>query len=94
MCASGIAIGVIGDFDETRPAHLTTNRALAHGSASLSTGFEIVWLPTRELETEDGLESLQHFSGLWGAPGNHASSLGMIRAIQFARQGPIPYLGT
>jgi len=94
MCASKVAIGVIGDFDETRPAHLATNRALDHGSAALFTEFEIVWLPTKELETEDGLESFQHFSGLWGAPGNHASSLGMIRAIQVARQRHIPYLGT
>lgn len=94
MRSRRIAVGVIGDFDQTRPSHLATNRALAHGSTTVCAELEIVWLPTRELETEDGLKSLQNYSGLWGAPGNHASSLGMIRAIQVARQHQIPYLGT
>lgn len=94
MSCKKIAVGVIGDFDVTRPSHLATNRALVQTSDFLSIELEVTWLPTNELEAEDALENLQKYSGLWGAPGEHDSALGMINAIQVARQQQIPYLGT
>lgn len=89
-----IRIGVIGDFDPSRPSHQATDNALAHTCQRFSADFEIIWQPTRELENQGPLEDLSNFSGLWGAPGDHQSSLGMINAIKVAREQEIPYLGT
>lgn len=94
MSALKIQIGIIGDFDAKRPSHLATNNALIHAAELTSGDFEICWLPTRKLETDESCTALQSYSGLWGAPGDHDSSLGMINAIRAAREQNIPYLGT
>jgi CTP synthase (UTP-ammonia lyase) len=43
---------------------------------------------------DDKLALLQEFDGVWGAPGDPKSSLGVINAVQFSREKDIPYLGT
>ncbi len=87
-------IAVIGDFDKNRPSHVATDKALKHSAASLSLNIESHWIPTKPLENESNLKRLENFDGIWGAPGDPESSLGVVNAIQIAREKKIPYLGT
>lgn len=87
-------IAVIGDYDQNRPSHLATHKAVQHTAASLSKELFVQWIPTKALEADDNLAQLRDFDGVWGAPGVPDSSLGVINGIQVARETSIPYLGT
>jgi CTP synthase (UTP-ammonia lyase) len=87
-------IAIIGDFDESRPSHAATGNALMHSAAVLLSNIEMCWLPTESLEEAGNLLALETYSGIWGAPGIPQSSLGLVNAIQVAREKHIPYLGT
>ena len=89
-----LRIGVIGDFDKDRPSHVATANAIYHAAAALFSPVDIRWIPTLPLENPDNLKCLFALGGIWGAPGDHDSSLGIINAIQVARENNIPYLGT
>ena len=87
-------IAIIGDFDKGRPSHVATSECIQRTSNYLSKQAMTEWLPTRSFELSHTLAKLQEFDGIWGAPGDHDSQLGMVNAIQFARENNIPYLGT
>ena len=87
-------IAIIGDYDQNRPSHVATSECLRRTSSYVSEQIETEWLPTLTLEANHALSELQNFDGIWCAPGDHDSQLGMINAIQFSREKNIPYLGT
>lgn len=87
-------IAVIGDYNKNRPSHIATSEAIQQGAKHISQELWFQWLPTRFFENKDYLNSLENYDGIWGAPGEHKSSLGYINAIQLAREKNIPYLGT
>lgn len=87
-------IAIIGDYDQERPSHVATSGCLRRTSRYLSRQVEAEWLPTPLFEADHNLAKLLKFDGVWGAPGDPDSQLGMINAIQFAREKEIPYLGT
>lgn len=87
-------IAIIGDYDQNRPSHVATVECLRRTSSYVSEQIATEWLPTLSLEANHTLAELRDFDGIWGAPGDHDSRLGMINAIQFSRENNIPYLGT
>ena len=87
-------IAVVGDYDHNRPSHLATSEAIEKSAIHFSQEVRVEWVPTRPFEIADKLALLQEFDGIWGAPGDHHSSLGYINAIRVAREAQIPYLGT
>lgn len=87
-------IAVIGDYDKNRLSHIATSEAIAQSANYVSQEVFVQWLPTQSLEGNNVPMLLQEFDGIWGAPGEPNSSLGIINAIQFARENDIPYLGT
>lgn len=87
-------IAIIGDYDQNRPSHVATSEAIQHTTNYLSRDPHVQWIPTQSLENDAALIQLQEFDGIWGAPGDPESSLGVINAIQVARKNDIPYLGT
>jgi len=85
---SGTRIGIVGDFDARREAHLAIPKALA-GAAGQPV--EAVWVATDSV----GIEPLAGFQGLWCAPGiPYRDAAGALRAIHFARTTGTPFLGT
>jgi CTP synthase (UTP-ammonia lyase) len=89
-----IRIGLIGDYNPQVKSHLAIPKALELASAGLERRVEPVWLETRELEgaTE---RHMSLFDGLWGVPGSPYESMeGALRAIRFARERGVPFLGT
>ena len=90
-----VSVGIIGDFDESRPSHIATNDALNHAANQLLIKINIVWLPTPSLLTEDGQRSLKQFDAIWASPGSPYQSMdGAIRGIQLARELNLPFFGT
>ncbi len=87
-------IAIIGDYDQNRPSHVATSEAIQNTANYLSKDPLVQWIPTQSLESDEALIQLLEFDGIWGAPGDPESKLGVINAIQLARKNNIPYLGT
>lgn len=89
---SKVHIGIIGDYEETRPSHIATNEAIRHCSKYLCIETEVSWLPTEILE---GIIDLSAFDAFWCAPGSpYKSFAGAINAIRFVRENDYPFIGT
>ena len=87
-------IAVVGDYDKNRPSHLATSKAIEKSAHHISAEVRVDWVPTQRLEAAEECSLLRECDGIWGAPGDHQSSLGYIHAIQVAREADLPYLGT
>ncbi len=89
-----VQIGVVGDYDATKPTHLATDAAIAHASEQLGSACDTTWVATDEISTY-GVEVLKSFDGLIVAPGSpYRSCDGALAAIEQARVHDIPLLGT
>jgi CTP synthase (UTP-ammonia lyase) len=85
-------IALVGDHDAAVPAHRAIPRALAMAAAALATPLEFRWLPTERI---DGTAALAPFDALWCVPASPYRSMdGALRAIRFARERQLPFLGT
>lgn len=88
-------IGILGDFDPKSPTLLAIEKSLQHASAQLGMPVEAKWIPTPSLEGPGAEKALEHFDGIWAAPGSPYQSFdGMLKGIQFARERDWPFLGT
>jgi CTP synthase (UTP-ammonia lyase) len=90
-----LRIGLIGDFNLQVPAHRAIPRALALAAEKLGHAhLETAWIPTASLQHGAG-PPLSSFHAFWCTPGSpYASMEGALRAIQFAREKSLPFLGT
>lgn len=93
-------IGLIGDRNESVPAHRAIPPALELAAATLDepAQIEVVWLP---IETLAGVDPdlltarLSAFGGLWCVPNSpYASEAGALAGIRYARENGVPFLGT
>ena len=92
---STVTVGIIGDADESHPAHKVTDSALNHAAKHLSIEANISWIPTKSLLTPEGQQRLKQFDGVLAAPGGaYQSPDGAVSGIQFAREQNYPFLGT
>ncbi len=84
----------IGDFCLS-DSYISVNQALVHAGAALDVGIDITWIDSKKLELDDSaLLKLKEFDGII-VPGGFGSSgvEGKIKAVKFARENDIPYLG-
>jgi CTP synthase (UTP-ammonia lyase) len=92
--AKSITIGIIGDFDETKPSHIATNAALQHTAVFLSLDVKIDWLGTGNLRKKSVKDTIGQYRGLLAAPTPYFFVDGVIKGIRLAREMNIPFLGT
>ena len=86
-----VRIAIVGDFNRHKHSHWATEAALFHAAAGLGLAVAPQWLPTPSIDAQ----CLAGFDGIFGAPGSPFVSMeGMLRAIEYARQRDVPYLGT
>lgn len=89
-----LRIGIIGDFDASRPTHAATDEALIHAARSLNIDVAATWLPTVSLRRRSASD-LGSFAGFFVAPGSPYRSIdGALHAIRYAREDRAPLLGT
>ena len=89
-----LKIGIIGDFDKSRPSQTRIGEALDHASKELSVSVDIIWLPTKSLDMQTAVTTLLDFHALWAGPGVYENPEGAIRAIKFCRERQWPFIGT
>jgi CTP synthase (UTP-ammonia lyase) len=90
--ASPLRIGLVGDRDETITAHRAIPVALSLASAALGPAVQPTWLHT---DTLIDARAVDGFDALWCVPGSPYRSMdGALRAIRFAREDGVPFLGT
>jgi len=89
---SAIRVGLIGNYDESVPAHRAIPRALALSAEALGCALKWEWVATEQISSS---EQLQKYDGLWCIPASPYRSMeGALRAIRWAREQQRPFLGT
>jgi CTP synthase (UTP-ammonia lyase) len=89
-----IHVGLIGDYNPEVTAHIAIPRAIALAAQSLECGAETTWLPTPSLE-HNTERLLADYDALWCVPASPYKSMeGALRAIRFARERGVPFLGS
>ncbi|MCD6381985.1 MAG: CTP synthase [Candidatus Aenigmarchaeota archaeon] len=84
----------IGDF-YLPDSYISINEALKHAGANLNVGVKIDWIDSKIYERDESkLQELKKYDGII-VPGGFGTSgvEGKIKAIRFARENKIPYLG-
>jgi CTP synthase (UTP-ammonia lyase) len=88
-------IGIIGDYDESKPSHQATNRALNHAAKRFSAVVNITWLPTPSFLIDASEERIRKYDGILVSPGSpYKNMAGAIRGIRSAREANLPLIGT
>ncbi len=88
-----VTIGVVGKYTDLTDAYMSIQEAFNHAGSELSTRVNIEWIESDEFD--DGpLDQLAELDGIL-VPGGFGSrgTEGKIRAIQYAREHQIPFLG-
>ncbi len=90
----GIRIGLIGDYDPRIRAHNCIPSALKLAGDAVECVVTLTWIATTAAEDFAQRERLG-CRGLWCVPGSpYVNMNGALRAIRFAREKRIPFLGT
>ena len=96
MCSSDLKIGVFGKYASNAvEAYLSLKEALIHAGLANDCKVDIQWIKAEDLE--DGGSAADKFKGLDGIiiPGGFDGRgvEGKIKAIKYARENKIPFLG-
>jgi CTP synthase (UTP-ammonia lyase) len=87
-----VTIGLIGDRNDSVPAHQAIPLALENAAAELGMAAAYEWVPTERIRSASRVAA---FDGLWCVPASPYRSMeGALLAIRCAREGRIPFLGT
>ena len=91
-----VNIAVVGKYTILKDAYKSMIEALIHGGVAHNVGVNIDWVESEQLESdpEAAVERLENADGVLvpGAFGERGAD-GMIRAVKFAREHGVPYLG-
>jgi CTP synthase (UTP-ammonia lyase) len=91
---SPVRIGLIGDHDPTVTAHRAIPRALALAATDARVDLDAEWVHTSTIPDSPD-DMLARFNGIWCVPASpYANTEGALRAIRYARERGIPFLGT
>jgi CTP synthase (UTP-ammonia lyase) len=89
-----ISVALIGDHDESKPAHRAIPVALQMAGSALGHPVEWEWCATSSFLHGAGARLKTH-SCAWCVPGSpYESEAGALEAIRFARESEMPFLGT
>ena len=88
-----LKIALVGDYNPSVIAHDAISKAIELAAKAIQVDVKISWVPSVSLEFT-ALELLD-YQGIWCVPGSpYKSMTGVLRAITFAREVQIPFLGT
>jgi CTP synthase len=91
---SVVKIALVGKYVELHDAYLSVKEALHHAGSRCGVEVNIKWIHSSELEKEQNISLLTDCEGIL-VPGGFGErgTEGKIRAVQYARENKIPYLG-
>jgi CTP synthase len=89
-----VHIALVGKYVELHDAYFSVREALEHAGLAHGLEVKIDWLHSSDLEKDRGWEVIQNADGII-VPGGFGSRgiEGKIKAIRYAREKKIPYLG-
>jgi CTP synthase len=89
-----VNIALVGKYVELHDAYMSVREALKHAALSLNVEVNISWVHSTDLERSNNLEAINQADGII-VPGGFGSrgSEGKIKAIRYARENKVPYLG-
>ena len=89
-----VEIAVVGKYTSLQDAYKSLNEAIVHGGISNHTKTNITYVSSEDIEKDGALLHLKNMNAVIvpGAFGTRGAE-GKIKAIQFARENNIPYLG-
>lgn len=89
-----ISVAIVGKYVELQDSYKSISEALTHGAAANWVELHIRWVHASDLLEENAVQLLDGVGGILVAPGFGARGLeGKIRAIRYARENGIPFLG-
>jgi CTP synthase len=90
-----LRVAIVGKYTAVKDAYISVREALVHGAAAVNSGLEIGWIEASDLEKlYDVAEVLAPYHGILVPGGFGERGIeGKIRAIKFARENKVPYLG-
>ncbi|RQH07820.1 CTP synthase [Paraburkholderia dinghuensis] len=88
-----VTIGMVGKYVDLTESYKSLIEALRHASIKTSTKVNIEYIDSEQID-EEGVASLQHLDAIL-VPGGFGrrGTEGKIKAIRFAREAKVPYLG-
>lgn len=87
-----VKVALVGDHNPAITAHRAIPEALRLASEALGVAVEYDWLATDSI-ADDAV--LADYDGIWCVPGSpYVATEGALRAIRFAREQGVPFLGT
>ena len=92
--AGKVRIAVVGKYTVLPDAYKSITEALVHGGIANDARVKIVWVEAEDFETRDPEEVLKGANGIL-VPGGFGErgSEGKIKAVRYAREKGIPFLG-
>lgn len=91
--ASEIKVAMVGKYTDLIDAYKSLNEALKHAGIGARTKVKVKYIDSEDLEA-DGLDALKDVQAIL-VPGGFGERgvEGKIRAVQYARENKVPYLG-
>lgn len=89
-----LKIAIVGKYTAVKDAYISVKEALVHGAAAIDHGLDILWVEGSDLEKGSAEDYLKGVDGVI-VPGGFGERgvEGKIKAIKYARENNIPYLG-
>jgi len=89
-----VTIGIVGKYVSYEDSYKSLNEALLHGGVSSGLRVNLRWIEAEEIENGKLTAELEQVDGIL-IPGGFGirGVAGMIRAVRFARERKVPYLG-
>ncbi len=90
-----VLIYIVGKYVEYKDSYKSLTEALKHGGIPSNLKVNLIWIEAEDLEVkEDSINILKNADGILVPGGFGKRGIeGMIRAIRYARENNIPYLG-
>jgi CTP synthase len=89
-----INIALVGKYVELHDAYFSVREALYHAALQYNRDVNLLWIPSETLEKGDADEMLRSAQGIIMPGGFGIRGIeGMIKAVTYAREHKVPYLG-
>lgn len=88
-------IAIIGEEDTAKTAHQGIRASMTLFQRDFEPTLRYTWIPTREIAAGQMADLFRDVTGVWCAPGSpYECTDGALRAIRFARENSVAFLGT
>ncbi len=87
-------VAIVGKYTGNGDAYISVAESLKHGGVANEAGVKIIWVDSKELESQDVGSVLGKAEGIIVAGGFGRRGVeGKIASVQFARENNVPFLG-